>query len=305
MPRPAPAVPDDASDDAPTGATAGVPAEARDALPPFVSAATVAALGDRVTLADVRWSLDGREGHATYLEGHLPAAVHVDLDRDLSGPASPGAGRHPLPSPEAFATALGRRGIADDVPVVAYDTLGGAVAARLVWLLRAIGQPAAVLDGGLAAWPGPQERGEVEPVPVTRAVTPWPAARLVDADAVAALAAGPAADGVLVDVRAPERFRGDLEPVDPRAGHVPGARNVPVGDHLEGGRLRDPASLRERYARAGALADRDVAVACGSGVNACLGLLALETLGVEGRLFAPSWSGWSSDPTRPVATGDA
>lgn len=272
-------------------------------LPPFVSAAWLAAHGDGTVVADVRWSLDGSEGHDTYLAGHLPGAVYVDLATDLATPATAEGGRHPLPSPEAFAAALGRRGLADDVPVVAYDTLGGAVAGRLVWLLRITGQPAAILDGGLGAWDGPLEDGEVVLPPVTRRVRPWPLARFADADDVARLAR--AEDAAVVDVRAAERFRGETEPVDAQAGHVPGARNLPLSDQLDDGRLRDPDRLRAAFARVGALEAGEVAVSCGSGVNACLGLLALETLGIEGRLFAGSWSAWSADPTRPTATGPA
>lgn len=267
-------------------------------LPPFVSAAWLREHRDEVQVADVRWSLDGSEGEHTYRAGHLPGAVFVDLDRDLAAPPDDVGGRHPVPTPEAFAAALGVRGLGEDRPVVAYDTLAGAVAARLVWLLRVTGQPAAILEGGLGAWDGPLSDRPPTIEPVARVPRPWPADRFVGADEAAALAAG---EGHLVDVRTPERFRGDDDPVDPRPGHVPGAVNVPVADHLDRGRLRSTEQLAERYA---SITGRGpVAVSCGSGVNACFGLLVLEHLGVPGALFPGSWSAWSRDPTREVATG--
>jgi thiosulfate/3-mercaptopyruvate sulfurtransferase len=271
-------------------------------LPPFVTVDEVGSLDDPApVLVDVRWSLDGSEGHHTYLDGHLPGAVFVDLDADLSGDPSPRTGRHPLPTPEAFAAALGARGIADDDRVVAYDAAGGTVAARLVWLLRAAGADAALLDGGLGAWSGPLERGEVTRPPVSRAVRPWPAQLLADADDVAD--AGSAGDGsVVVDAREPARYRGEVEPVDARAGHVPGAVNLPTSSLLEGGALRPVGAVRELATAAGIAADAEVIAYCGSGVTACFDLLALETVGVRGRLYAPSWSAWAADPARPVAT---
>jgi thiosulfate/3-mercaptopyruvate sulfurtransferase len=271
--------------------------------PPFVSAAWLAAHRDEVVLVDVRWSLDGRQHHGTYLEGHLPGAVYVDLDADLSAPPSTPGGRHPLPRPEDLAAALGRRGIPDEATVVAYDTASGAVAGRLVWLLRVIGQPAAVLDGGLAAWDGPLETGEVVREPVTRVVRSWPSDRFVDVEEVARLRTAPAT--AVVDVRSGARFRGEAD-VDAVPGHIPGARSVPVGRHLDpDGRLLDAPALRARYAEAGVAPDDAVVTSCGSGVSACLALLALETLDVHGRLFPGSWSAWSADPSRPIATGAA
>lgn len=267
--------------------------------PAFVSAREVDVRS--ALLCDVRWSLDGSEGHGTYLRGHVPGAVFVDLDADLAGPASVVGGRHPLPEPAAFAAALGRRGIDADRPVVAYDTLGGAVAARLVWMLRAVGQPAAVLAGGLAAWGGPLEDGEVRRAPVVRLPVPWPPRAVADADDVAALAAG---DGVVVDVRTADRFRGLAEPVDAAAGHVPGAVNLPIADHLDArGHPLIAEQLRGRYAAVGVDGSVPVAVSCGSGVNACFAALALGELGIDARLYPGSWSAWSADPSRPVATG--
>jgi thiosulfate/3-mercaptopyruvate sulfurtransferase len=276
----------------------------RRALPAFVTAAALAGWADEeVVLADVRWSLDGTEGRDTYLAGHLPGAVFVDLDEVLSAPPSTTGGRHPLPSPARFAAGLGAAGIGPDDVVVAYDQGPGTVAARLVWLLRVLGQPAAVLEGGLAAWDGRVEVGEVRRAPVDHPPRPWPVHRLVDADRVARGSADPAT--VVVDARDPARFRGELEPVDPRAGHVPGAVNLPASANVGAdARLRDLDELRHRYGSAGTLAADEVIVYCGSGVTATHDLLVLELLGVEGRLYPGSWSAWSADPTRPVATGD-
>ena len=269
---------------------------------PFVGADVVTEHRDEVQLVDVRWSLDGTEGEHTYRAGHVPGAVYVDLDADLAGPASDAGGRHPLPTPSAFAAALGARGVDERRPVVAYDTLGGAVAARLVWMLRAIGQPAAVLDGGLAAWDGPLSDRPPAVTPVVRQARPWPADRIVEADDVARWAAG---EGRVVDVRAPARFRGEEEPVDPRAGHVPGARNLPIADHLVDGSLDGWEQLRARYDALDVTGEVPIVVTCGSGVNACFGALVLEQLGRPAALFPGSWSAWSRDPHRPVATGPA
>lgn len=273
-------------------------------VPPVVDADGLADLqaAHEVVLADVRWSLDGSEGFATYLEGHLPGAVHVDLDRVLSAPGGPTDGRHPLPTPDAFAARLGSLGIGHDHVVVAYDQSGGGSAGRLVWLLRVTGQPAALLSGGLAAWRGDLETGPVTRPAVDRRSVPWPPGRFADADEMAVLAREPSA--AVVDARASERYRGEVEPVDPRAGHVPGAVNLPLTDNLAAdATLLDDDELRRRWAPTGAL-DADTVVAyCGSGVSAALDLLVLERLGVEGRLYVGSWSGWSSDPDRPAATG--
>ncbi len=261
-----------------------------------------------LVVADVRWYLDGRSGAAAYEAGHVPGAVFVDLDRDLSAPTKGGAaGRHPLPSTASFATRMGALGIGDGVVVVAYDDAGGTVAGRLVWMLQACGQAAALLDGGLAAWgesggddceTGPPPLPAEPPARLT--VPPdWPRARLAGADE---LLAGPA---VVVDARSPERYRGEVEPVDARPGHVPGARNAPSTANVDGsGRFRAPADLRRHYGALGIDEGSDVIAYCGSGVSACLNLLALEHAGLgPGRLFVPSWSGWAADPTRPAATG--
>jgi thiosulfate/3-mercaptopyruvate sulfurtransferase len=255
-----------------------------------------------VVLADVRWYLDGRPGRAAFEAGHIPAARFVDLDDDLSGPGPATAGRHPLPEPDDFAGAMGRLGIADDAVVVAYDDSGGSTAGRLVWMLRTLGHEAALLDGGLAAWDGRLETGPgADPAPATFTAAPWPAASLIDADGVAATR------GVVLDARSTDRFRGETEPVDARAGHIPGARNAPWRDLLDpaSGSFRTPEELRSRFTALGVHDGVDVTVYCGSGVSACADLLALEHAGYRNaRLFPASWSGWSADPARPVSTGD-
>jgi thiosulfate/3-mercaptopyruvate sulfurtransferase len=267
-------------------------------LPPVVDPSWLQAHRDEVVLADVRWYLDGRSGRAVYDEGHLPGALFVDLDRWLAGPASPAAGRHPLPDPEVFARGMSELGIGDDDPVVAYDDDAGAIAARLVWLLRATGHDAALLDGGINAYDGPLERRAAVRPRAAFTPRPWPAERLASIDE----ATDPA--HVVLDARAPERFRGDVEPVDPRPGHIPGARNLPARDNVDGrGRLLAPDELRRRFATAGVTGDTPVISYCGSGVTACANLLALEyaELG-QGRLYPGSWSQYSATD-RPAATG--
>jgi thiosulfate/3-mercaptopyruvate sulfurtransferase len=258
-------------------------------IAPFVDAAWLAEHRDRVVLADVRWYLDGRSGRAAFETGHLPGAVFVDLDRYLAAPASPEAGRHPLPDPEVFARGMGEAGIGDDSTVVAYDDAGGVVAARLVWMLRALGAQAALLDGGLA---GPLETGASDPTPAHFTSRPWPAERLAGIDELDGL--------LLLDARDRNRYAGEFEPVDPRPGHIPGARNLPARETIDAdGRLLPPDVLRAQLEQVGVTADRDVAASCGSGVNACHTLLVLESLGIQGRLFPGSYSQWSNTD-RPV-----
>ena len=263
------------------------------------------ASGRAPVLADVRWYLDGRSGRDAYENGHLPGAVFVDLDRALAAEPGPAVGRHPLPTPEAFAEAMSALGIGDDTTVVAYDDAGGVVAARLVWMLRATGQDAALLDGGLGAWPGPLETGPATTEPAHLTPRPWPSELLADVDATADAAATGTA--VVVDARDADRYRGDREPVDPRAGHIPGARSVPArGNVGPDGTFLPVEELRARFAEAGTTGAADVISYCGSGVNACHNLIALEHAGLGvGRLFPGSWSQYSSDPARPAATGDA
>lgn len=256
-------------------------------------------------VADVRWALTGPPGRERYAAGHLPGAIFLDIDRDLSSPGD-GPGRHPIPSPDKVGRVLGAAGIGDEHLVVAYDDAGGSVAARLWWLFRHFGREgrAAVLDGGIAAWVGAG-------LPATSEIAAHPAARwtpgdarddVVDAEAVATR--NPAV--VLLDARAPERYRGDTEPVDARAGHIPGALNAPWSDNLDdAGRFRPAEQLRERYEALGA-GHAPVVASCGSGITAAHDLLAMELAGLgEGRLYEGSWSDWSSDPDRPVATGAA
>ena len=252
-----------------------------------------------VVLADVRWYLDGRSGRKSFDAGHVPGAVFVDLDRWLAAHGGPEAGRHPLPSPETFAEGMSRLGIGDDDVVVAYDDAGGVVAARLVWMLRVTGHDAAVLDGGLAAYDGPLETSSRPRPPAAFTARPWPADRLADIDD----AGDPA--NVVIDARDARRYRGEVEPVDPRPGHVPGARNVPCRGNLdEHGRFLPADQLRRRFTAAGVTEDSSVVAYCGSGVTACHDLLALEVAGLgPGRLYPGSWSQYSHTD-RPAAVGD-
>ncbi len=284
--------PDPAGDDAPL------------ALPPVVPASWLAERHGQVVLADVRWYLDGRSGHDAYLAGHLPGAVWVDVDTDLSAPPDPQAGRHPLPGPAAFADALGALGIGAEATVIAYDDAGGAYAARLVWLLRRLGQPAALLDGGLAAWSGPLESGPTSLPRVTRPVIAWPAERFRGAGQVQeAIAANTA---VVLDARAPDRYSGaTVLPTDVRSGHVPGAHNAPWAANLtEHGTFADIGTLRAHYDTLGIDPGTDVIAYCGSGVTACHDLLTLELIGIENTALYPgSWSAWSANPDLAVALG--
>jgi thiosulfate/3-mercaptopyruvate sulfurtransferase len=268
-------------------------------IPPVVDRAWWQAHRDAVVLADVRWYLDGRSGRAAYDAGHLPGAVFVDLDRWLAAPGSRAEGRHPLPSPEVFAEGMAALGIGDDDTVLAYDDGGGVTAARLVWMLRVTGHEAALLDGGLGAYDGPLDTMAPGRPRARFTARPWPAEHLADIED----AVDPA--HVVLDARAPERFRGEVEPVDPRAGHIPGARSLPAGGSLDDdGRFLPVGVLRERFAAAGVTDGSSVVSYCGSGVTACHNLLALELAGfAPGRLYAGSWSQYSSDPGRPVATG--
>jgi thiosulfate/3-mercaptopyruvate sulfurtransferase len=250
---------------------------------------------DDVRVVDVRWYLDpARSGRAEYAAGHLPGAVHLDVDTDLSDPATPEDGRHPLPSPARFAAALGRVGIAAGTPVVAYDDAGGSIAARLWWLLRALGEPVAVLDGGLAAWPEELSTAVPAPAPVDRAPVPWPDGAFRGADELA--------DAAVLDARTAQRYAEGDPAIDPRPGHVPGARSMPWAGNLdENGRFRPPAELRERYA---AVIAGPVVAYCGSGVTACHDLLALHLAGADDlALYPGSWSQWGADASRPAETG--
>jgi len=256
---------------------------------------------------DVRWYLDpARKGRDEYLGGHIPGAVFLDLDHDLAAPrvGPQRGGRHPWPPEDQVGRVLGAAGIAPGDLVVAYDDQSGAIAARLWYLLRAHGhERAAVLDGGIVQW-----RSEGRPL---ETVVPRPepreyAARLLDGFVVdmATVAALPAGSLVL-DARASERYRGESEPIDPRAGHIPGARSAPYAGNLTRDgipRFLPPAELRARFEALGS-GQQEPVVYCGSGITACHDLLALHLAGLGGRLYTGSWSEWSSNPDRPVATG--
>lgn len=248
----------------------------------------------------------GADVHAAWLAGHLPGAVRADLEQDLSDISRKGLGRHPLPMEDHFLHALGQWGIASGTTVVVYDAAEGSMAAaRLWWLLRTVGhQDVHVLDGGLAAWQGAGKRldaGEVACATLPDYPGRYDPSAWWDAADIDQRRGQP--PGWLVDVRAPARFDGINEPIDPVAGHVPGAVNLPFAALVEAGRLRTPEQIRQVFAEACGWPDPSEVVAmCGSGVTACYLLLALEHAGLRGaRLFAGSWSGWISDGTRPIA----
>lgn len=254
----------------------------------------------RVTVLDVRYRMGGPPGREEHAAGHIPGAAYVDLDSELSqAPGDPvdARGRHPLPEPEAFVAAMRRAGVRHDRPVVVLDDWQGRAAGRAWWLLRDFGhRDVRVLDGGWAAWlanggasttePTRVEPGDFDGSPGTM--------RVVDAESVLEVA-------VLVDARAPERFAGEVEPLDPVAGHIPGAMNVDTSRNLApDGTFRSPSELRQLYAEIGAVPGADVAAYCGSGVTATHDLLALAVAGVDAALYPASWSGWVADPAHPV-----
>jgi thiosulfate/3-mercaptopyruvate sulfurtransferase len=271
---------------------------------PVEELAAELASGRRIVLADVRWSLTGPPGEPEYEEGHLPGALWVDLESELST-HGPSGGRHPLPDPAVFEAAMRRIGVSAGVPVVAYDGATSLAAARLWWLLTDAGhQDVRVLDGGFAAW---QEAGrpvETGPgsVPERGDFVARPGQRgAVDADAVLDLVEDPDADAaVLVDVRAADRYAGENETMDPVAGHIPGAVSRPSTENLtETGRFRAAAEIAERFADV----DGEPVLYCGSGITAAHTLLALESTGRTGRIYPGSWSDWITDPDRPRASG--
>ena len=278
-------------------------------VPALVTAAWLAAHLDdpHVQPVDVRWYLTERgRGRAEYLAAHIPGASFMDVDDDLAAPRGQGPGRHPIPAPEAFAAAAGRAGIGPDTHVVAYDASGGAYAARLWWLLRYFGHPrVSLLDGGWPAWQAggyPTERGATAVTPAVFVPRPHPEL-VVDAAAVEALRHDPRA--LLLDARAPERYEGRVEPIDPRAGHIPGARSAPFAANLRpDGHMKSPDELRAHYAALGADPATRIVCYCGSGVTAAHDIFALHLAGYpDALLYEGSWSDWCSDPRRPVATG--
>jgi thiosulfate/3-mercaptopyruvate sulfurtransferase len=271
---------------------------------PIVSGAWLSEHLDDVAALDVRYYLDGRSARDAYLRGHIPGARFVDLDTHLSAPASPGAGRHPLPDASVVTAALGRLGIGEHDPVVAYDDASGSIAARAWWLLRALGQPVAVLDGGIAAWPGELTTDEPVVDAVERPPATWPTGRFLNIDDVLAHLDRPGA--VLLDARAASRYAHGDPTIDPRGGHIPGARSAPWMGNLDmaSGRLLPADQLRARFAAFGIGDGTRVAAYCGSGVTACHDLLALAIAGVDDTaLYTGSWSQWGADESRPTEQG--
>ena len=269
-----------------------------------------------IAIVDCRFDLLNPEGgRRAYVAGHIPGARYADLNKDLSAPISPNSGRHPLPTPQAFAATLGKLGIGNATQVIAYDDAGGSFAARAWWMLRWLGhESVAVLDGGIKAWTaagGTLESGEQTPLSTVRSgghlgthFVPHadPAAVIATADIAAFVSAG----HLLVDARAAERYTGSVEPIDAVAGHIAGAVNHPFSANLApDGRFLAGSELRRRWeARLAGRKATQVAAMCGSGVTACHNLLSLEVAGLRGaKLYAGSWSEWITDPSRPVARG--
>ena len=276
----------------------------------LMDAATLASRVDApdLVVVDCRFDLgDAEAGRNAFRVGHIPGAFYAHLDTDLSGPRTPWTGRHPLPDPQVLATTFGRLGIGPGIQVVAYDESAGMYAARLWWLLHWLGhRAAAVLDGGLAAWRAAELPLNTDPPTAPAREFKYELRRRshVSADDVADLLAHRAC--LLLDARGAERFEGRVEPLDPKAGHVPGARNHPYARNLApDGRFLSPDQLRAVFTPV--LGDRlpnELVSMCGSGVTACHTLLALEIAGFGGgRLYPGSWSEWCRDPARPVATG--
>jgi thiosulfate/3-mercaptopyruvate sulfurtransferase len=262
-----------------------------------------------VRVADVRWSLVEKDkGRSAYRTAHVPGAVFLDVDTDLAAPRGQGPGRHPLPAPGTFAAAMSRAGIGARTHVVAYDFGDGSTAARLWWLLRYHGHDrVSVLDGGMARWvaEGRPVEGQVPSYPEARFDPVLRPRMVVDADAVERLRTDPHA--LLLDVRMPERYEGKREPIDPVAGHVPGAKNRPYPTNVRSAddpRFLEAGALRQAFEQLGAGSAGRVACYCGSGINACQTVFALELAGFRNALlYEGSWSDWCSVATRAVATG--
>ncbi|OBI29578.1 sulfurtransferase [Mycolicibacter sinensis] len=285
----------------------------------LISAAELAELlraGDPVTLLDVRWSLQAPDGRQAYLQGHLPGAVYVSLEDELSDPAVTGRGRHPLPTGRNLEAAARRWGVRRGQPVVIYDDWQRAASGRLWWLLTTAGlRDVRILDGGLAAWTAAGgaletgfETGEVSPEPGDVTLLPEDLYDGIRPTLTADEAGDGARSGALalLDARAPERFRGDDEPLDAAAGHIPGAKNLPFTALLapDGTFLPDD-ELARLLAERGIGSDDTVGAYCGSGISATVIVAALAAAGRPAALFPGSWSQWSSDPSRPVARGEA
>ncbi|UTX53250.1 sulfurtransferase [Leucobacter aridicollis] len=274
------------------------PAELHDIL----QTQALAGDGPRTRVLDVRWTLTQPSGHSDYRSGHIPGAVYVDLESELSAHGVAELGRHPLPGGEALTHSARRWGLHPDDSVVAYDGGGNLASARLWWLLRDAGfDRVRLLDGALPAWIGAGfalETTEPSPAPGTVILTPGhlPTLALEDVGQFAQ-------EHVLFDVRAPERYRGDVEPMDPIAGHIPGAINLPTSENLDdAGRFLPTEALRARFSLEAATGS-GVGFSCGSGITASHALFAFALTGGNGALFPGSWSQWANTPDMPVATG--
>jgi thiosulfate/3-mercaptopyruvate sulfurtransferase len=283
----------------------GAPPGSRPLVGADALADLLATSGPRPTILDVRWDLATGPDRAAYDAGHIPGAVFIDLDEKLADPPS-SRGRHPLPSPEPFTFAMRAAGVSTGRPVVVYAAGTSMPAARAWWLLRYFGHPqVAVLDGGLAAWEAGGHPVESETsVPDGGDFVAQPGGMpVIAAEQVADFVA---AGGVLIDARAEERFRGLAEPIDPVAGHIPGARNRPAGENVDtAGRFLEPPILRAAFERLGVAPDALLAAYCGSGITATHELLALELAGYHGALYPGSWSEWITDPARPISRDPA
>lgn len=278
--------------------------------PPIITLDWLVANRGEVTLVDCRAYLDERDGYANYLAGHIPGSVFVEMDSVFAGSPAPIVGRHPLPDPAAFARGLETVGINELATVVAYDDAGGMIAGRLVWMLRALGQGAALLDGGIQGWIDHPATGALEvgtpsdnahTIMATRcAVRQFPSELLASADEVAAHVER---GGILADSRGRTRYLGEEEPIDAKAGHIPGSISLPFAENLtEDGHFLPMDELARRFGVN--KVDGNAIFYCGSGVSACNNLLAIEAAGLgQPRLYVGSWSGWTSDPARPIATG--
>ncbi|MBK8252796.1 MAG: sulfurtransferase [Polyangiaceae bacterium] len=279
---------------------------------PLVSAAWLAQHihNSDVRVLDVRWYLAGKRGADEYAAGHIPGAVFVDLDAQLSAPKGSGPGRHPLPSAPAFVNVVSQLGITATTHVIAYDDAGGAIAARFYWMLRHFGlTSAAILNGGIQAWTA--QGGALS----TNAPCVMPAPKLalaprvhqvIDKQRVNALRS--TAGVVILDARATERFEGKSEPIDARPGHIPGARSMPFANNLvaPGGEFQSRDALAEKYAALGVMSAETVVCYCGSGVTACHNLVALSLIGrTDALLYEGSWSDWAADPELPSELGSA
>lgn len=282
------------------------------AVPALVSTDWLAAhLGDQdLRIVDVRWYLfdKTKDGREEFTRGHIPCAVFMDVSSELAAPVGQGPGRHPLPRPDLFAEAASRLGIGADTYVIAYDDSGGASAARLWWLLRYFGHDrVSLLDGGIVRWIAEGRPLETQVRPVTPATfSPWSHPEwVVDQDTVDALRRDP--NALVLDVRAAERYRAEVEPIDPRAGHIPKAISAPYTGNLRAAddpRFLEPAQLRARFEGLGVDGSKRIVSYCGSGINACQNIFALHIAGFEDSLlYEGSWSDWSRNPDRPAAEG--